>query len=233
MHSFLATLLALIFLGIPGSGYAQLLTSPPTTPTAKLLLPKPDHGKTLLLSGGYLGASIVTLMLFPPANWSGNNAPRMEQFQRSWSEAPVVDDGDPWTTNYVGHPFMGSFLYVCARRNHHTPEMALLSTTVMSTTWEYAIESWFEQPSVPDLIVTPTAGILLGEGRWQARQALLSEGTPGFWGQLGLFLADPITEAELLYQWAFPASATGATRTSSLKPDVIWIPGWFGVSLRF
>jgi hypothetical protein len=94
---------------------------------------------------------------------------------------------------------MGSVLYVFARRNFHSPLQAFLFSTIASTTWEYAFEGWYEQPSWSDLLVTSTIGALIGEGRWQIRQLLLRNGTPGAIGQVALFLVDPVTEVQLLF----------------------------------
>jgi hypothetical protein len=183
------------------------LVAPPTPPALALDLPtvaqgKPptaNHRSTLLLGGAYLAVSLSALVIFPPDNWNGNISPRPSQFAHSWTAQPTWNDGDPWTTNYVGHPIMGSVLYVFARRNHHSPLQAFLFSTVASTTWEYAFEAWYEQPSWSDLLVTSTAGALIGEGRWQIRQYLLRRGIPGPWGQVALFLVDPITEIDILF----------------------------------
>jgi hypothetical protein len=94
---------------------------------------------------------------------------------------------------------MGSVLYLFARRNYHSPLQAFLFATVASTTWEYAFEAWYEQPSWSDLLVTSTFGALIGEGRWQLRQLLLRSGPPGVLGQIGLFLVDPVTEIDILF----------------------------------
>lgn len=161
--------------------------------------PKPKHGSTLLLGGLYLSISLSALVLFPPDNWNGNITPHPSQFTRSWTSPPTWHDGDPWTTNYVGHPVMGSVLYLFARRNYHSPVQAFLFSTVASTTWEYAFEAWYEQPSWSDLLVTSTFGALIGEGRWQLRQLLLRGGTPGVLGQIALFLVDPVTEIDILF----------------------------------
>jgi hypothetical protein len=160
---------------------------------------KPKHGSTLLLGGLYLSVSLSVLVLFPPDNWNGNITPHPSQFSRSWTSSPTWHDGDPWTTNYVGHPVMGSVLYLFARRNYHSPVQAFLFSTIASTTWEYAFEAWYEQPSWSDLLVTSTVGALIGEGRWHLRKLLLRGGTPGVLGQVALFLVDPVTEIDILF----------------------------------
>jgi hypothetical protein len=147
-----------------------------------------------------LGVQVTALVLFPPTNLSGRIQPSAANFRSAFTSPPTWDDDDPWTTNYVAHPIMGSLLYTAARRSNYGPVGSFLFATAASTVWEYGVESWFEQPSWPDLLVTSTSGALIGEARWWARQRLLRGGRPGFWGQLGLAFADPIAEAQLLFQ---------------------------------
>lgn len=116
-----------------------------------------------------------------------------EQSRRSRPWRPESDRGDSRTNS------RGSILYLFARRNFHSPVQAFLFSTVASTTWEYAFEAWYEQPSWTDLLVTSTFGALIGEGRWQIRQRLLRHGTPGALGQVALFLVDPIAEIDILF----------------------------------
>jgi hypothetical protein len=162
--------------------------------------PEVRPGKMVGFGSAMFGIQITALVLFPPSNWSGRAEPSAAQFRSAFTGAPTWDDGDPWTTNYVAHPIMGSLLYTAARRSNYGPVGSFLFATAASTLWEYGVESWFEQPSWNDLLVTSTTGALIGEARWWARQRLLRGGRPGFWGQLGLAVADPIAEAQLLFQ---------------------------------
>jgi len=157
---------------------------------------RPDDARAVGLSGMYLGASIGALVLVPPANWHGERWPRREQFARSWTEAPTWNDGDPWTTNYVGHPLMGSELYLFGRRSGHGQAYSFVLSSAASIAWEYGLEAWFEQPSWPDLLVTSTVGAVLGELRWLGRERL--RGSPGFWRRVALAVIDPMGELETL-----------------------------------
>lgn len=157
-------------------------------------------GKMVGFGSAMLGIQVTALVLFPPSNASGRLQPSVTQFQRSFNAPPTWNDAEPWTTNYVAHPIMGSLLYTAARRSNYGPVGSFLFATAASTVWEYGVESWFTQPSWNDLLVTSTTGALIGEARWWARQRLLRGGRPGFWGQLGLAFADPIAEAQLLFQ---------------------------------
>lgn len=162
--------------------------------------PQTRPGKMVGFGSAMLGIQVTALALFPPSNLNGRITPSAAKFKAAFTSAPTWNDDDPWTTNYVAHPVMGSLLYTAARRSNYGPVGSFLFATAASTFWEYGVESWFEQPSWPDLLVTSTSGALIGEARWWARQRLLRGGRPGFWGQLGLAVADPIAEAQLIFQ---------------------------------
>lgn len=118
-----------------------------------------------------LGYNITmgTILFLSPesfTNWSKDDKLRIEsilnQFEESYSNPPVLDNDD-WPVNYVGHPYQGSFYYNSLRSqdvNFWYSSLFCLGNTLL---WEYVWEAGFEQPSMQDLIVTPVAGILLGE----------------------------------------------------------------------
>jgi hypothetical protein len=139
----------------------------------------PDRLRIISLGLAYLAVSIAVLVAAPPANWAGGRWPQWEQFALSWTAPPTWHDGDPWTTNFVGHPIMGALLYSFARHGRASMGRAFVFATVSSLAWEYLIESWFEQPSWTDLLVTSTAGALLGELRWRARVRLIAGARAG------------------------------------------------------
>jgi hypothetical protein len=64
-----------------------------------------------------------------------------------------------------------------ARAQGYHPVGSFLFATAASTFWEFGIESWQEQPSYQDLIVTPIVGSLIGEARFRAKRALLETNT--------------------------------------------------------
>jgi hypothetical protein len=87
--------------------------------------------------------------------WTGN-------YKRAYRNLPVVDR-DAWFINYLGHPYQGAYTYNSIRSQGAKIWQSALFTTGHTLFWEYGIEAGMEQPSVQDLIVTPGAGILLGE----------------------------------------------------------------------
>ncbi|MGB8931891.1 MAG: DUF3943 domain-containing protein [Anaeromyxobacteraceae bacterium] len=162
--------------------------------------PESHPGRMVGFASAMLGVQVAALALAPPSNWNGRVTPSFTQFRSSFTTPPVWSTGDPWTTSYIAHPIMGSLLYTAARRSNYGPVGSFLFATAGSTLWEYGVEGWFEQPSWPDLLMISTSGALIGELRWRARQSLLRRGRPGFWGQMGLAVADPIAEVQLLVQ---------------------------------
>jgi len=76
-----------------------------------------------------------------------------------------------------------------------TPMSAFFSAGA-SAVWEFGIESWSQRPSIQDLIVTPVAGMMLGELRFRWKRELLERGD--FAGAMLVVLLDPfqtLTEA--------------------------------------
>jgi Domain of unknown function (DUF3943) len=75
-------------------------------------------------------------------------------------------DGDTFLTNFVGHPIQGSSTYHLARVNGGSREQAFWWGVFYSTQFEFGPVGEASVGNVPispvDLIVTPTAGFLLG-----------------------------------------------------------------------
>lgn len=88
-------------------------------------------------------------------DWRGN-------YKKAYAHFPVIDK-DAWYINYVGHPYQGAYTYNSIRTQGAKIWQSSLFTIGHTLFWEYDIEAGMEQPSIQDLIVTPGAGILLGE----------------------------------------------------------------------
>jgi hypothetical protein len=83
-------------------------------------------------------------------------------YKMAFTHPPVVDK-DLWYINYLGHPYQGAYTYNAIRSQGAKIWQSSLFTIGHSIIWEYGIEAGLERPSIQDLIVTPGAGILLGE----------------------------------------------------------------------
>jgi hypothetical protein len=70
-------------------------------------------------------------------------------------------DSNTFRTNFAGHPAMGTVLYQLARGNRLTTWGSALAAVAGSTTWE--LIEFHEKASINDLVVTPVAGVALGE----------------------------------------------------------------------
>ena len=143
--------------------------------------PPPHH--TVKTFAVFTGASIVGIGFYAlaPGSFTGTTKDG-HQYEESWSSfkdawtKPPVFDKDPWTVNYLGHPYFGAQFYLSQRNYGESPLYSFLFSTFMSTAFEYFIESWSEQPSINDLIVTPVVGSILGEGIFLATQEMRKDG---------------------------------------------------------
>ena len=77
----------------------------------------------------------------------------------------VSYDANTFRTNFLGHPIMGASMYQLARGNRAPAWLASLYTLAGSTTWE--LIEFQEKASINDLVVTPVAGVALGEALFQ------------------------------------------------------------------
>jgi hypothetical protein len=126
-------------------------------------------------------------------------------YHQAFSRPPLWDgsrplfevDGDRWTINVIGHGLFGSELYLRARACRKPLWQALLFTGAASALWEYGFEANGVRPSGLDLVYTPAAGLLLGEGRFQL--LALARRLPPSTGRTALrAVVDPLGEIERL-----------------------------------
>jgi hypothetical protein len=126
--------------------------------------------KAELLSGTAQGINMGVLYALPRSftNWKSRSPSDMvKNFGRAWTTLPVIDKDD-WYVNLVGHPYAGAYYYNALRSQGGTPLQSFLFSSVQSAIWEYGVESFAEQPSINDLIITPIVGSFVGELAHQA-----------------------------------------------------------------
>ncbi|MGV3528431.1 MAG: DUF3943 domain-containing protein [Flavisolibacter sp.] len=97
----------------------------------------------------------------------------LTHIKQAWTQWPAMDR-DPWRTNYLEHPYAGSFYYNVVRNKGGSAFDGVISTIIGSTAFEYITEAFFEQPSIQDIFVTPVFGSIAGElihqaTMWMAR----------------------------------------------------------------
>lgn len=184
---------------LSASPVLALAAPPPAEPVGSLAVssaaPRTDVPATRRLSVvtlGLLGAQIGTLSLmgYLPPDATGWGEGSFDQIVDNDLRGPKWDT-DHWLWNYVAHPIAGSEYYLLARNREGTWWQSTLYALAMSTFWEYFTEAYYERPSQQDLVVTPLAGALLGELRWQGKQAL-RRGSAATWKTVLLVAIDPL-----------------------------------------
>ena len=142
--------------------------------------PPPRH--TVKTFGTLTALSFVGIGVyaFAPSSFTGINKETalkeaIDDFKNAWTKPPVFDK-DNSAINYLGHPYFGMNFYLSQRNYGESPLYSFLFSTFTSTAFEYFIESWAEQPSIQDLIITPIVGSILGELVYLATQELRKDG---------------------------------------------------------
>ncbi len=99
---------------------------------------------------------------FEYSNWNEEEKDNLgfEQWRKNVTD-PTWDK-DHWAVNYVLHPYWGAGYYVRGRERGFSRQGSFWIAVFYSSVYEFGVESFLEQPSVQDLIVTPVAGVALG-----------------------------------------------------------------------
>jgi len=138
----------------------------------------------------------VAIMAQAPSSVTGwhGRAPDFRNIKRSFTVGPRIDQ-DHWYWNYLGHPINGAEYYLLARNRGLKWWQSFLFSAGQSTFWEFGPEAVYERASIQDLIITPLAGSLIGEGRYQLKKLLVdrSTGKPNkTWKKILLVIVDPV-----------------------------------------
>ncbi|MCG3146693.1 MAG: hypothetical protein PCFJNLEI_00127 [Verrucomicrobiae bacterium] len=136
---------------------------------------QPDLSYPILYTLTLQGISIGVLASVD-RDTTGFTGPSGGNFQDAWTRGPSPDDDD-WYWNYTAHPIAGSEFYLRARAQGYSPLGSFVFSGLASAFWEFGVESWYQRPSSQDLIITPLAGLVLGEARFRAKRALLEADT--------------------------------------------------------
>lgn len=166
----------------------------------------PNYKRLALNTGVLYGAGFVTLgilYLLPEDATAWNkeetmNTPLFKRWWRNVRKGPVVDK-DNAIFNYILHPYGGAAYYMGARSVGFNLFYSFLYTAAVSTFfWEYGIEAFMEIPSLQDLIITPLAGVFLGEGFYKLKRHIVNNNYTLFGskalGNTIAFIVDPINE---------------------------------------
>ena len=119
----------------------------------------PHHARAFLEMGAGLGLGTAGYWLLMKRNvvdW--DNPQALSRFDG----AAWVLDNNSIGVNFLGHPVTGGLSYSLARANHQSVLGAFGYSFLTSFLWEFVIE-FKEKVSVNDVLVTPGAGLPLGE----------------------------------------------------------------------
>lgn len=74
----------------------------------------------------------------------------------------------------------------------------LYGTAISTVFWKYGIEAFMEVPSIQDLIITPVAGLIIGESFYRLKRTIIANGYRLFGssllGNVVAFVVDPVNE---------------------------------------
>lgn len=101
----------------------------------------------------------------------------VDTFKDGWRRGPEWDD-DEWYWNYLGHPLWGSETFLRARSQNFSFIESFAFSTAASVVWEFGMENWTSNPSTQDLLLTSTAGSLIGEFRFHVLKKLAGRDDP-------------------------------------------------------
>lgn len=151
------------------------------------------HDLYYLIGWQVVATAIIYNAPFEFSNWSPNEKDQLgfEQWRENFTN-PVWDK-DHWGVNYVLHPYWGAGYYIRGRERGFSRSESFWISALYSTIYEFGIESFLEEPSIQDIIVTPVAGSLLGLYFENVRNRILSQPRPIPWfDKFKLGLTDPL-----------------------------------------
>lgn len=155
----------------------------------------------VLFGAGFVALGVLQLLPENTTGWSTAEIRKVPFFQR-WTtnvkKGPVWDK-DLAIFNYVLHPYAGAAYYMGARSQGCNIFYSFLYSAGISTIfWEYGIEAFMEVPSIQDLIITPVAGSIIGEGFYVLKRSIVSNDYRLFGsrllGNVAAYLIDPVNE---------------------------------------
>lgn len=158
---------------------------------------KPDWDGVLRDTGVVFGSQIFAggIIYLLPESVSGWSKEEKRNAFDNYDEnvRELVVDKDKFYINYILHPYWGAAYYIRARERGVDKDGAALYSTLMSAMWEFGVESFFEKPSIQDLIVTPAAGSLIGIYLFEPLRASLKRKQQLRWyDEALLVITDPL-----------------------------------------
>lgn len=174
----------------------------------------PDwHGvwrDTGILFGSQIGAAGVIYLM--PESVSGWSDEQKDSTFHDYSKnvGHPEWDSDDFYINYILHPYWGATYYIRGRERGLDQTPAFIYSALISAMYEFGVESFFENPSIQDLIVTPIAGSLLGAYIFEPlRESIKRKQELRWYDDALLILTDPVG-----------VLSAGVEKLFGLKPSV-------------
>ncbi|RLB53485.1 MAG: hypothetical protein DRI90_21115, partial [Deltaproteobacteria bacterium] len=119
----------------------------------------PDHLRTI-------GEEVFFLGLGAAWYWADQDRNLADWDYPSWEQRFTLEawrlDNNQFPINFLGHPLEGALYYSFARANDHSVPVAATYSFTTSFMWEFLFE-FREKISINDMLVTPGAGVPIGE----------------------------------------------------------------------
>lgn len=144
---------------------------------------------------GWQGVATVIIYNAPFefSNWSQDEKDSLGLEQWGKNVTDPVWDSDHWGVNYVLHPYWGAAYYVRGRERGFSRRESFWIAALYSSVYEFGIESFLEQPSIQDIIVTPVAGAAVGVYFERIRDRIRKKpGPPSLSDKMKMGLTDPL-----------------------------------------
>lgn len=138
---------------------------------------------------GSIAGHIAVYIAKDDFDWS--KAVSLTKYKSTFTELPKIDE-DHWSWNYELHPYMGSLSYLCYRNRKASPWESAAGSALNSVIYEYIIAGGTQQPSLNDMLVTPIAGSLLGEGLYQLKKYVIRDKYLSTFDKILLTIIDPV-----------------------------------------
>jgi hypothetical protein len=153
------------------------------------------HRQLWFVTSGVLGVQLISVAVMSalPNHVTQWGTPDITNIFRNFTGLPRFDS-DPWGWNYVAHPISGAEYYLLARNRHANWWQSLVYSASLSLFWEAVTEGIYERWSYQDLLITPIAGAVFGELRYQLKLALIDRSTgraDALWKKILIVILDP------------------------------------------
>lgn len=146
----------------------------------------------ILFGSQIAAAGIIYLMPESFSGWSDEQ--KRDVFKKYGNNVghPSMDE-DKFYINYLLHPYWGATYYIRGRERGLDKVPAFVYSALISAMYEFGVESFFENPSIQDLIVTPVAGSLLGAFIFEpVRESIKRKQVLRWYHDAVLIVTDPV-----------------------------------------